>query len=182
VEVLLTLALVTGGYALASALHMSGPLAIVAAGLLVGNHGRYLGMSDETREHLDMFWELIDEVLNAILFVLIGLEILVLSLDGRALLAGLVAVPLVLAARFVSVGLPVWVLSFWRAFTPHVTKILTWGGLRGGISVALALSLPVGPERDLLLTATYLVVIFSILVQGLTMPRLLRFAVKGVIG
>jgi monovalent cation:H+ antiporter, CPA1 family len=174
VEVLLTLALVTGGYALASALHMSGPLAIVAAGLLIGNHGRKLAMSSSTREHLDTFWELIDEILNAVLFVLIGLEILILTLTANYILAGLIAIPVVLMARFISVGIPVTLLRTRREFTRHAIKLLTWGGLRGGISVALALSLPTGVERDLLLTVTYAVVVFSILVQGLTIPWLLR--------
>ncbi len=174
VEVLLTLALVTGGYSLAASLHTSGPLAIVAAGLLIGNHGRHFAMSDRTREHLDTFWELVDNTLNAILFVLIGLEILVLKLTPDYLLAGLVAIPIVLLARFLSVGSTVAVFRLFRDFSPHVTKIMTWGGLRGGISVALALSLPPGPERELLLTVTYSVVVFSILVQGLSMPVVLR--------
>ncbi|MEE8305531.1 MAG: sodium:proton antiporter [Candidatus Tectomicrobia bacterium] len=177
VEVLLTLALVTGGYALASALHMSGPLAIVAAGLLIGNHGRRLAMSDTTRDHLDTFWELIDEILNAVLFVLIGLEILIVTLKATYLVAAMVTIPIVLMARFISVGIPVTLLRLLREFTPHVVKIMTWGGLRGGISVALALSLPTGPARDLLLTITYAVVVFSIVVQGLTIPPLLRKAV-----
>jgi CPA1 family monovalent cation:H+ antiporter len=177
VEVLLTLALVTGGYALASAWHVSGPLAVVAAGLLIGNHGRRLAMSDRTREHLDTFWELVDEILNAVLFVLIGLEVVVLPLRGLYVLAGIGAIPIVLAARLISVGLPVTLFRTWRAFTPHTVKIMTWGGLRGGISVALALSLPAGPARDLLLTVTYVVVTFSILVQGLSIPPLLRRAV-----
>jgi CPA1 family monovalent cation:H+ antiporter len=174
VEVLLTLALVTGGYTLASALHMSGPLAIVAAGLLIGNRGRRLAMSEKTRDHLDTFWELVDESLNAILFVLIGLEILILKLDPNSVIAGLITIPIVLASRFVSVGLTVNTLRLVRDFSPHVIKIMTWGGLRGGISVALALSLPAGPERDFLLTVTYAVVVFSILVQGLTVAPLLR--------
>jgi CPA1 family monovalent cation:H+ antiporter len=177
VEVLLTLALVTGGYALASALHTSGPLATVAAGLLIGNHGRRFGMSDTTRDHLDTFWELIDEILNAVLFVLIGLEILMVTLTAHYLMAAVLAIPVILAARFISVGIPVTLFRTRRAFTPHVVKIMTWGGLRGGISVALALSLPASPERDLFLTITYAVVVFSILVQGLTIPLLLRRAV-----
>jgi CPA1 family monovalent cation:H+ antiporter len=177
VEVLLTLALVTGGYALASALHTSGPLATVAAGLLIGNHGRRFGMSDTTRDHLDTFWELIDEILNAVLFVLIGLEILMVTLTAHYLVAAVLAIPVILAARFISVGIPVTLFRTRRAFTPHVVKIMTWGGLRGGISVALALSLPASPERDLFLTITYAVVVFSILVQGLTIPLLLRRAV-----
>ena len=177
VEVLLTLALVTGGYALANAIHTLGLLAIVAAGLIIGNQGRVLAMSDKTREHLDTFWELIDEILNAVLFVLIGLEIFVLTLNSQYLLAGLIAIPVVLLARFVSVGVPVRILGRRTEFSPHVVKILTWGGLRGGISVALALSLAANSERSLVLTVTYVVVVFSILVQGLTVPALLRRAV-----
>ncbi len=173
VEILITLALVTGGFALAEALHISGPIAIVVAGLLIGNHGRLLAMSDKTREHLDDFWELVDEILNAVLFVLIGLEVLVLSLSARYLTAGMLMIPLLLAVRWVSVGLPVLLMRRFRSFSPHVIKILTWGGLRGGISIALALTLPAGPEREIILTATYCVVVFSILVQGLTIGRLL---------
>lgn len=173
VEVLITLALVTGGYALASALHTSGPLAIVAAGMVIGNHGRAFAMSDETRENLDTFWELIDEILNAVLFVLIGLEVLILPFERAYLYAGLVAIPVVLLARFLSVGATVTALRPWQNLGPHTIKILTWGGLRGGLSVALALSLPAYAHRDLLLTVTYVVVVFSIAVQGLTTPRLL---------
>jgi Na+:H+ antiporter len=171
VEVLITLALVFGGYALADALHTSGPLAMVAAGLLVGNHGRRLGMSARTREHLDNFWELLDSILNAVLFVLIGMEALVLTLSGRHLLAGAVVVPLVLLARLLSVGIPVSLLRLYRPFGPGAVRVLTWGGLRGGISVALALSLPAGMAREAIVTITYFVVAFSILVQGLTVRR-----------
>jgi CPA1 family monovalent cation:H+ antiporter len=174
VEILLTLALVTGGYALATALHLSGPLAMVAAGLLIGNHGRRFAMSDRTREHLDTFWKLVDEMLNAVLFVMIGLEVLVLSFDLRLLTAGLLAVPLVLAVRFASVGLGVRLLRRRRSFSPHVVKIIAWSGIRGGISVALALSLPAGPERTVILAVTYTVVAFSILVQGPSVAPLVR--------
>jgi CPA1 family monovalent cation:H+ antiporter len=134
-------------------------------------------MSDVTRDHLDTFWELIDEILNAVLFVLIGLEILMLTLTASYLIAALLAIPTVLIARFISVGLPVMLFRTVRVFTPHAVKIMTWGGLRGGISVALALILPKGPERELFLTMTYAVVTFSIIVQGLTIPPLLRRAV-----
>ncbi len=174
VEILLTLALVTGGYALATKLHLSGPLAMVAAGLLIGNHGRRLAMSDSTREHLDTFWKLVDEMLNAVLFVMIGLEVLVLSFDLRWLTAGFLAIPLVLAVRFLAVGLGVGLLRRRRAFSPHVVKIMAWSGIRGGISVALALSLPAGPEREVILAVTYTVVAFSILVQGPTVAPLVR--------
>ncbi len=171
VEVLITLALVMGGYALANAIHVSGPIAMVVAGIFIGNRGRLFAMSENTREHLDSFWELIDEILNAVLFLLIGLEILVLTVKGNYLIAGLIMIPVVLLARFISVGVPVTFMRLLRDFSPHAVKIMTWGGLRGGISVALALSIPNGPEREALLTVTYIIVIFSILVQGLTIER-----------
>ncbi|ACL03691.1 Na+/H+ antiporter [Desulfatibacillum aliphaticivorans] len=174
VEVLITLALVLGGYALANKLHISGPIAMVVSGLLIGNHGRRLAMSEETVDNLDTFWELIDEILNALLFVLIGLEVFILSFQGEFLIAGLLAVPLVLLARFISVGGPVLVMKKWRPFAPKAISIMTWGGLRGGISVALALSLPKECNRELILTMTYAVVVFSILVQGLTIKRLVQ--------
>jgi CPA1 family monovalent cation:H+ antiporter len=174
VEVLITLALVTGGYAAAEVLHLSAPIAIVVAGLFIGNQGRLFAMSDRTREHLDTFWELVDEIMNAILFVLIGLEVLVLRATGTSLVAGAIAIGIVLLARFIAVGVPVTLQRPFREFSPHAIKVLTWGGLRGGISVALALTLPTGPERDAILTMTYVVVGFSILVQGLTLKRLLR--------
>lgn len=173
VEILITLALVMGSFGLADLLHTSGPIAVVVAGLLIGNHGRQWAMSETTREHLDNFWELLDELLNAVLFVLIGLEVLVLSFQQPYLIAGLVAIPLVLAARWITVVVQVKGLSFVREFNEKTIKILTWGGLRGGISVALALSLPPGSSRDALVTITYAVVVFSILVQGLTINRVL---------
>lgn len=174
VEVLITLALVMGGYSLALALHTSGPIAIVIAGLIIGNRGRKFAMSDRTREHLDTFWELVDEVLNAVLFVLIGLEVLILRFTQEYLLAGLLMIPVVLIARTISVGLPVSMLRLRREFSPHVVKILVWGGIRGGISVALALSLPPGPSRDVIVTMTYVVVVFSIVVQGLTIGKVAK--------
>lgn len=172
VEILITLALVMGGYALAHAMHVSGPIAIVVAGLLIGNHGRLLAMSKTTRQHLDTFWELLDEILNAVLFVLIGLEILLLVFTRQYFVAGVLVIPIVLLARLISVGLPIGLMRKLRTFSPHVVKILTWGGLRGGISVALALSLPAGPERKLIVAITYIVVVFSIAVQGLTVGKL----------
>lgn len=174
VEVLLTLGLVMGGYSLASALHLSAPIAIVVAGLLIGNHGRMLGMSEKTREHLDNFWELLDEILNAVLFVLIGLEILIIPFHSYPIWVAFAMIPIVLSARFISVSIPVMLLRFRRRFSPNVIKIMTWGGLRGGISVALALSLPTEAPRDAILTFTYVIVVFSILVQGLTLGRLVR--------
>ncbi len=174
VEIMLTLAIVTGGYSLAHALHVSGPLAMVVSGLLIGNHGRSFAMTPEVVEHLDSFWELTDEILNAVLFVMIGLELLLLDFHPRMLVAGLAAVPLVLLARFVSVGLPVTALRSFVQFSPHAVKILTWSGLRGGISVALALSLPAGPTRDVLVVVTYVIVVFSIVVQGMTVGPVAR--------
>ena len=171
---MITLAIVMGGYALASALHFSGPLAMVMAGLLIGNHGRLFAMSETTREHIDQSWHLIDEILNAVLFLLIGIELLAITLDGRYLLAGIIMIAVTLLTRFVSVGSLVRLLGLRREFDPGVTRILTWGGLRGGISVALALSLPAGAERAEILTITYVVVVFSILVQGLTVGRLVE--------
>jgi monovalent cation:H+ antiporter, CPA1 family len=181
VEILISLALAAGGYALANALHLSGPIAMVVAGLLIGNHGRTWAMSERTREHLDTFWELVDEVLNAVLFVLIGLEVIVLTFTGQFLVAGLLMIPVVLLARAVSVGLPVLAIRRWQVLHPRAAQILTWGGLRGGISVALALSIPAMardgsavPEREVILAITYVVVVFSIVVQGLTIGPLLR--------
>lgn len=173
-EILLTLAVVTGGYAAASALHTSGPLAMVVAGLFIGNHGRMLAMTKRTREHLDTFWELVDEVINALLFVLIGIEVLVLKFTVLAVEAALLAVPLVLLVRTAAVSLPIGLFRLNRNFGPYTTRLLVWGGLRGGISIALALSLPAGSERDVILTMTYGVVVFSILVQGLTVGGLAR--------
>ncbi len=173
VEVLLTLALAAGGYSLAEAIHVSAPIAIVVAGLFIGNHGRAFAMSETTREHLDMFWELVDEILNAVLFVIIGLEFLAIRLDSAYIVIAGSAILVVLAARYLSVGALVSAMRFSRTFSKGVTEILTWGGLRGGISVALALSIPQVPERQLILAATYVVVIFSVLVQGLTIGKVI---------
>ena len=149
-------------------------------GLCIGNHGRRFAMSDETRHHLDMFWELVDEILNAVLFVLIGLEVLVLTLDAKYILAGLIAIVITLLSRFIAVGLPIMGMRRVRAFTPHAIKVMTWSGLRGGISVALALSLrnsmgQTSPQSyQAILMMTYIVVIFSIIGQGLTIGPFLR--------
>jgi monovalent cation:H+ antiporter, CPA1 family len=171
VEVLLTLAMVMGGYTLANALHVSGPLGIVVAGLLIGSHGRSFAMSEMTRKNLDTFWELIDEILNGVLFVLIGLEVLVIPVTTQHLLAGLAIIPVALLARWFSVGGAVRLLQLGRSFSPGAVTLITWGGLRGGISVAMALSLPQGPARQTILVITYVVVVFSILVQGLSLRR-----------
>lgn len=174
VEILITLAMVLGGYVAAEALHVSAPIAAVAAGLLIGNHGRALAMSETTRDHLDTFWELIDEILNAVLFLLIGLEVVHLRLSSELVLAAAIMIPLVLAARWMSVAAPLAALPGFRRRARGALALLTWGGLRGGISVALALSLPNGPERDIILVITYGVVVFSILIQGTTLGRLAR--------
>ena len=168
VEILVTLAVVTGGYAMAHKLHVSGPLAMVVAGIFLGNQGRALAMSDTTRARLDSFWELVDEFLNAVLFVLIGVEVVAVDFAGPVLVAAALTIPVALAARWVSVLIPIAALRPWRRFSKHAVKVLTWSGLKGGISVALALSLPEGPHRGLIVTATYFVVCFSIIVQGLT--------------
>jgi CPA1 family monovalent cation:H+ antiporter len=172
VEVLITLATVIGGYALAHALHVSGPLAMVAIGLIIGSQGRATAMSDVTRERLDLFWQLLDEILNGMLFVLIGLEFAVITAPAGGWLAAVLAVALSLLARFLVVGLPVLVWPAWFRLPPGSAWLLTWSGVRGGISVALALALPPGPERDVVLVLTYAVVVFSILVQGMTIGRL----------
>lgn len=173
-EVLLTVAAVLGGYSLAHVLGVSGPLAMVAAGILIGNRGRRKAMSDVTRQHLDQFWELLDAMLNAVLFVLIGFEALVLPFSGALMAAGVAAVCATLVARLLSAGVPVGLLGRRSGLPDGAWQVLTWGGLRGGISVALALSLPAGPERDVLVTITYIVVVFSVLVQGLTVEKLVR--------
>jgi CPA1 family monovalent cation:H+ antiporter len=174
VEVLLTLALAMGLYALADSLHFSAPIAAVLAGLFLGNRGRAFAMKDKTREQLDSFWELIDEILNVVLFFLIGLELLVLPIKGAWLLAGTFAIVIVLAARWICVAGIIGSLRKLTTQSKGAITILTWGGLRGGISVAMALSLPASDSRSLVLTLTYCVVIFSIVVQGLTMGKVIR--------
>ncbi len=174
VEVMVSLAIVVGGYALAHALHTSGPLAMVVAGLLLGNQGRRFAMSDTTREHLDKFWEMMDEILNAVLFVLIGMELLIVVYDQQRIIAALLAIPIVLLARFIAVGLPISIFRLGRSFPKYTVRLLVWGGLRGGISVALALSLTQGTERDIILAMTYAVVVFAILIQGMTVGQIAK--------
>ena len=176
VEVLLTLALAMGLYALADSLHLSAPIAVVVAGLFLGNHGRLFAMSEKTRENVDTFWELIDEILNVVLFFLIGLELLILPIERAWLMAGALMIPIVLAARWFCVAGIIGPLSRIASQSKGAITILTWGGLRGGISVAMALSLPESELRNLVLTLTYCVVVFSIVVQGLTMGKVIRLS------
>lgn len=174
VEILITLALVTGTYALAQRLHMSGPLAVVAAGLLIGERGPRDAMSDRTHTYVFALWTLIDEILNSILFLLIGLEVLVLRFEKEALILAAAAIPIVVVARFVAVGLPAIVSWSSALMSTRNVPFLTWAGIRGGISIALALSVPSGPAKPAILAATYAVVLFSVIVQGLT----LRYVAK----
>ena len=176
VDVLITLAVVTGGYALAGRLHLSGPIAMVVAGLWVGNVGMGESMDKTIRDQPDTFWKLIDEVLNAVLFLLIGVELLVIEMTGSLVLAGVIIIPMVLLARFASVGLPIRIMARKQEFVPYTIRVLTWGGLRGGISIALALSLPESPVKAPIVAITYMVVVFSILVQGTTVSRLIERA------
>jgi CPA1 family monovalent cation:H+ antiporter len=172
-ELLITLALVMFMYTVSFWLHVSGPIAVVLAGLLIGNPGRAFAMSDTTREHVDAFWQMVDEILNAVLFLLLGLEVFSVPTGPGAIAASLLVVPIVLVARFVSVSVPITAMSLSGPYRRGIVPILTWCGLRGGISVAMMLSLPSFPGRDYLLACTYAVVVFSILVQGLTVRRVL---------
>jgi CPA1 family monovalent cation:H+ antiporter len=174
VEVLLTLALVMGTYSLAAALGMSAPIAVVVAGLLIGNRGKIFHLADQVNADLERFWELIDEVLNSVLFVLMGVEVLVMPYTARHFLAALLAIPIVLVARAAAVAATVGLLPLRPRVGWPTAAILIWGGLRGGLAVAMALSLPEGPERDLIVAITYGVVCFSILVQGTTIKQLVQ--------
>ncbi|MDA1287262.1 MAG: sodium:proton antiporter [Proteobacteria bacterium] len=173
-EVLLSLGLAFGGYELAVTLHMSGPIMAVVAGLFIGDVGVKYGMSELTREYVDAFWKLIDEILNAVLFLLIGIEVLTVAFSLDALIAGLLSIVLSLLARLTSVAVPILILRPFRDFSRGIVPIMTWGGLKGGISVALALSLPDNEYKPIILTATYVVVVFSIIVQGLTIAPLAK--------
>ena len=171
-EVLLTLGLAFGGYELAVWLHVSAPIMAVCAGLLIGDIGAKHGMSEETRKYVDAFWKLIDEILNAVLFLLIGFEVFAVAFSADLLVAGVLAIALALLARLAAVAIPIYLLGGPCKFGPGVIPIMTWGGLKGGISVALALSLPDSEWKPVILTATYIVVVFSIIVQGLSVGKL----------
>jgi len=174
VEIMITLAIVMGGYYLASILHVSGPLAMVVAGIITGNQIREFGMSVITRDYVDKFWEIIDEILNAVLFFLIGIEMIVVEFSMQHFWIGLIGILIVLFARYISVLVPFLFLRKNNVFQSHSLTILTWGGLRGGISVALALSLPKGEFSNFFVTITYIIVLFSIIVQGLTIGRVVK--------
>ena len=175
IEVIITIALVMGGTVLAQKMHLSAPLAMVTAGLIVGNDtNREASMSDLTELYVDKFWELVDILLNTILFVLIGMEMLILTFNGKYILAGILAIPLLLFARFLSLMLPIKIFAKKLDFVPNTNIIMTWGGLRGGISIALALSLTQEMHRDLFLVITYIVVVFSIIVQGLSLGSVVK--------
>jgi CPA1 family monovalent cation:H+ antiporter len=175
IEVIITLAAVMGGTLIAQKLHLSAPLAMVTAGLIVGNDTiRSSSMSETTEKYVDKFWELLDILLNAVLFVLIGMEMLVLVLEGKYIVAGLIAIPVVLVCRYISLFLPINIFQKKLDFVPKTNLIMTWGGLRGGISIALALGLSTEMYRDLFLVVTYIVVVFSIIAQGLTVGSLVK--------
>lgn len=174
VEVLITLAIVMGGYTLAHFIHVSGPLAMVAAGVITGNHGKEFGMSSITAEYIDKFWELIDEILNAILFVLIGLELLIIQSSYTIFFISVMMIFITLITRYISVFVPSLIIRLKEKMTQRTLLILTWGGLRGGISIALALSIPTEYGREIWVTITYIIVCFSILVQGMTIGKLAK--------
>jgi len=179
VEILITLSMASGGYLLSELIHVSGPLAMVVAGIFLGNRGRRFSMSKETQENLDTFWELVDEILNAVLFLIMGFEILILGFNILHVYAGLLAIPLVLLIRFITVGTPMSIFKRYKTYEKNFIKVVVWGGLRGGLAVALALYIPAGPYRDLILTMTYSVVIFSVIVQGLTIKGLVQVSKEG---
>jgi CPA1 family monovalent cation:H+ antiporter len=177
-EVLITLALVMGIHALATYLHFSGPLAVVVAGIFIGNKSPEVAWSASTKLYVDKFWELIDVFLNAILFVLIGFELLIITINGEYILLGIIAIPITLVARYIALKGPISLFSKKLEFIPKTDLIMTWGGIRGGISIALALSLQPEMERELFLTVTYVIVVFSIIFQGLTIGNLVKRILK----
>ncbi len=173
-EVLLSLGLAFGGYQLAVMLGFSGPIMAVVAGLLIGDVGVKRGMSQKTREQLNAFWKLIDEILNAVLFLLIGVEVFAIAFNMEMLYAGALGIFLSLVARLAAVSVPIFMLSHWRTYPRDVIPVMTWGGIKGGISVALALSIPENEYKPLILSITYIVVLFSIIVQGLSIAPLAK--------
>lgn len=177
-EILISLAMVMGGYSLCHYLHVSGPLAMVVAGIMTGNRGKELAMSDTTKDYLGKFWEVTDEILNAILFMLIGLEIVVVNFQFNYIFIGIIIALLIVIARFISLWIPSWSFGFKKELGNKTLAIMTWGGLRGGISIALALSMPVSAYKDILVSLTFVIVLFSILVQGFTVGKLIKWLNK----
>lgn len=173
-EILISLAMVMGGYSLCHYLHVSGPLAMVVAGIMTGNRGKELAMSDVTRDYLGKFWEVTDEVLNAILFMLIGLEIVVVAFEMNYLVIGIIMALVIVIARFLSLYFPSLLFRFKKSLGTKSLMVMTWGGLRGGISIALALSLPQNPYKNIIVSITFVIVIFSILIQGFTVEKLIK--------
>ncbi|KYG72611.1 sodium:proton antiporter [Roseivirga spongicola] len=173
-EVMITLAMVMGIYSIAHAVHFSGPLAVVVAGIFIGNKSPEIAWSKTTQNYVDKFWELIDVFLNAILFVLIGFELLIVTINGEYILLGVLAIPITLIARYLALKGPIMLFNKKLEFIPKTDMIMTWGGIRGGISIALALSLQPEMERELFLTVTYVIVVFSIIGQGLTIGPLVK--------
>ncbi|MBP9725886.1 MAG: sodium:proton antiporter [Gammaproteobacteria bacterium] len=180
-EIFITLAIATGGYSLAQTLNISGPLAMVVAGMFIGNRQKMFYMSEKTRVHLVHFWEVIDSAFNAILFLLIGLELIALQRSFFELISGLGAIIIVLVARIISVGVPMQLMRLKRRYEPFATSIMIWGGLRGGLAIALALALPAGPAKALILPMTYATVLFSILVQGLSISPLVKLCKRRIV-
>ncbi len=174
VSVLITLSVVMGGYLIAHSIHISGPLTMVAAGIVIGNYGKRTAMSSITKDYLNKFWELIDEILNAILFLFIGFELLIIHNITDYWLIGMCCILIVLFSRFLSIYIPVVLIPFKNKFSSGTIKVLVWGGLRGGVSIALVLSMDEGPYKPLLVGITYFVVVFSIIVQGLTVGKLAK--------
>lgn len=177
-EVMITLALVMGIYSIAHAIHFSGPLAVVVAGIFIGNKSPKIAWSKTTQNYVDKFWELIDVFLNAILFVLIGFELLIVTINGEYILLGILAIPITLLARYIALAGPIAIFNKKLEFIPRTDIMMTWGGIRGGISIALALSLQPEMERELFLTVTYVIVVFSIIGQGLTIGPLVKKILK----
>ena len=178
IEILITLLIVTVAYTFANSIGISGALAMVVAGIFVGNRGRKFSMSKRTVESLDIFWGIVEEIINAALFLLIGLELLRISFDKYQLIAILMTIPLAIFVRFVTVGVPMSIFKIWKKYDKGTNRILIWGGLRGGLALALALSLPSGSYRNLILEMTYAVVVFAIIVQGMSIRSLIKLTKK----
>lgn len=176
IEILITVAIATGGYTIAQLLPVSGPISVVVAGLFIGNQGQSFTVKESCRDHLFTFWEVMDELLNALLFILIGFEFITVPNQGDLVLPSILAVVAVIGIRFITVGIPLSLFKLWRRYAPHMIKVMVWGGIRGGLAVALALSLPLSWERNVLLVMTYAVVTFSIIVQGTTVKQVIALS------